>query len=131
MCRFAISGYAVEGTGMGRRYLSVPGYLSRFAKILGREPYPGTLNVEISAPECAKLQKMLPRFSEKSITVFSENGKEYLPIRVFPCKVCGIESAYVIPSRTVHPRTIMEFVSPDYLRGKLVPGGKVEIEFEY
>ena len=49
--RVVLTGRVKSGLGEGRYYMSQKGYRAQFAKRLGIDPYPGTLNLRLSRAE--------------------------------------------------------------------------------
>jgi len=92
--------------------------------------YPGTLNVAL---ESRYLNDRLELDTTQGILIprYADNLRTYGEVKAFLASINGLEpSALIIPFRTSHPKSIIEVISPYYLREKLSlkDGDKVEIE---
>ncbi len=115
--RIAIAGTVKAGLGEGRYYLSRPGYKAQFSKLLGWEPYPGTLNLELSGAEANKL-RILKRSPVHTVEAFQAEGRTFGGVLAYPAKVRGQECAAILPHRT-HYTTTLELIAPVRLRDAL------------
>jgi riboflavin kinase len=128
--RIKLVGRVVSGLGEGKYYLSLPYYKESFKKYLGFDVYPGTLNVAL---ESRYLNDRLELDTTQGILIprYADNLRTYGEVKAFLASINGLEpSALIIPFRTSHPKSIIEVISPYYLREKLSlkDGDKVEIE---
>lgn len=125
--RIYLSGKAASGVGEGRYYMSQKGYLSQFKKELDFEPYPGTLNVDLTEAEASKLQT-LDAMKGIAIGGFTSEGRTFGEVKCFKAKIKDIDCAVIIPKRT-HYRHTVEIVAEKRLRDilKLQDGSAVEI----
>jgi riboflavin kinase len=112
-----VTGQVRTGLGEGRYYLSRPGYQRQFREKLGWEPYPGTLNLELAAPEANKL-KFLRRHPVHLIDSFQAEGRTFGAVTCHPAKVSGREVATILPHRS-HYTTTLELIAPVRLRDEL------------
>ncbi len=103
--------------GEGRFYTQQDGYIDQFKQKLGFVPYPGTLNVEIEYVERNKL-RLLKNSKAIDIYEFKTRNRTFGSVRCFKAKINGSDGAIVIPLRT-HYSSVLEFISHDYLRGRL------------
>jgi riboflavin kinase len=115
--RIQFKGKVVSGLGEGRYYTEQSGYAKQFKEKLGFAPYPGTLNVAIEYIERNKL-RLLKNQNAIEIDEFVTKNRTFGGVRCFRAKVSGTEGAIVLPLRS-HHSNILEFISPEYLRGKL------------
>ncbi|MDD5502366.1 MAG: DUF120 domain-containing protein [Candidatus Thermoplasmatota archaeon] len=125
--RIYLSGVVASGVGEGRYYMSQKGYLSQFKKELGFDPYPGTLNVDLSEAEASKLQ-MLDAMKGVALGGFTSEGRTFGEVKCFKAKIKDIDCAVIIPKRT-HYRHTVEIVAEKRLRDALglADGSAVEI----
>jgi riboflavin kinase len=112
-------GTLFTGLGEGGYYISLAGYKRQFVKLLGFEPFPGTLNLTISHAEI-ELRKQLNFMEALELSGFSQGGRSYGPAKCFRAKV---ESKYdagaLIIERTHHGESVLEVISPLDLRKTL------------
>jgi len=115
--RIIFKGKVISGLGEGRYYTEQDGYVNQFKQKLGFVPYPGTLNVEIEYVERNKL-RLLKNSKAIDIDEFKTRNRTFGSVRCFRAKINGSDGAIVLPLRT-HYSSVLEFISQDYLRGKL------------
>src|SRR3989344_152190 len=122
-------GTLVKGLGEGAYYLNQGGYLSQFRKKLGFKPYPGTLNLLISAED---IEKRIMLRQQKGIEIpgFRKGSRTFGKLAVYKCMMNGIPGAIVFPERSQHGLQVLEVVSPYNLRKKLKldDGSKLRVE---
>lgn len=119
MLGMVIAAKVVGGYGVGSKFVMIPVYYDMFRFYLGKEPYPGTLNIEIvSEPrDYAKIANVC-----KPILISEQKwnnkilGALYLWYAFidepFKCKVIAVR-----PLKSKHPPNILEIVSSKYIRG--------------
>ncbi len=115
--RIIFKGILVSGMGEGRYYTEQEGYIKQFKEKLGFTPYPGTFNIEIPFIEKNKL-RILKNHTSIDINEFKTKNRTFGGVRCFKASVNNISGAIVLPLRS-HYSNILEFISKDYLRGKL------------
>ena len=120
--RIVLEGVVKTGLGEGRYYLSRPGYKVQFQKALGWEPYPGTLNLELTGPEANKL-RWLRKNPVYTIEAFQAEGRTFGGVSCHPAHVGGhdgkpVECAAILPHRS-HYTTTVELIAPVRLRDAL------------
>lgn len=133
--RIVLEGVVKTGLGEGRYYLSRPGYKVQFNKALGWEPYPGTLNLELSGPEANKL-RFLRKNPVYAIEAFQAEGRTFGGVTCHPAKVSvlapgrgnELECAAILPHRS-HYTTTVELIAPVRLRDVLpcADGSRLEV----
>jgi riboflavin kinase len=116
--RIYFKGKIISGMGEGRYYTEQKGYLHQFKEKLGFVPYPGTLNVEIEFVERNKL-RFLKNYGGIIINEFKNKNRTFGGVICFKAEINNIEGAIVLPMRS-HYSNILEFISPHFLREKLV-----------
>ena len=133
--KLELTGTIIRGVGTGGRYVAIAGFSRQFERILGREPFPGTLNIEVEESDHPCLERLSEMKASSGITIngFSEDGKEYCPAIALHCFVLAggkqIPSLLVFPEITVHPPEILEIVSPDRILDVAEIGDSVTIHF--
>jgi riboflavin kinase len=109
-----------SGLGEGRIFLSLPYYVESFKKFLGFEPYPGTLNAVIYDKNSMENRILLDASKGIVIPEHKEPNRVLGSVKAFPANVNSVSpAAIVIPARTTHPKSIIEVISPYFLREKL------------
>lgn len=115
--RVKLRGRVVAGLGEGRYYISREGYTKAFLSLLGFEPFPGTLNVEIEPLDRDKMGELKER-EGLLIKEFQSEGRTFGAVKCFRAEVDGVEAAAIFPLRS-HHANVLELVSPAHLRSKL------------
>ncbi|HEV8359555.1 MAG TPA: DUF120 domain-containing protein [Candidatus Thermoplasmatota archaeon] len=115
--RLEIRGKVATGMGEGAYYLSRRGYRDAFARLLGFDAFPGTLNVALDAAEAQKLATL---GAEPGLLVaeFEDEGRTFGAVKCFPASLGGVDGAVVMPARG-HHRDVLEVIAPARLRDKL------------
>ena len=112
-------GTLFTGLGEGGYYISLAGYRRQFVKLLGFEPFPGTLNLTIS-PREIELRKQMDFMDALELSGFSQGGRSYGPAKCFRAKVeSKFEAGALIIERTHHRESVLEVISPFDLRKTL------------
>ncbi|HVL47843.1 MAG TPA: DUF120 domain-containing protein [Candidatus Thermoplasmatota archaeon] len=112
-----IRGRVVAGLGEGQYYISRPGYMKAFNEILGFEPFPGTLNVEVEPLDREKVAELKER-EGRLIKEFVSEGRTFGAVKCFRADLGGVECAAIFPLRS-HHTNVLEMISPVQLRKKL------------
>ena len=108
------------GLGEGAYYVTREGYKRQFVEKLGFEPYPGTLNLRITDPESLRARRELDYYPGIEIRGFEAEGGTFGAGKCFRALVNDeIEAAVVIAYRSHYGPSVLEVISPVYLRGKL------------
>jgi len=116
-------GSVTSGMGEGGHYISLPGYMRQFREKLGYEPFPGTLNVDLTA-ESVRRRSRLDAFEPSLIEGWEDDERTYGPAYCYPATVTAgderYEEAHVIaPERTHHGDDHLEVIAPEKLRDVL------------
>jgi riboflavin kinase len=129
---FVLEGAVIDGLGEGRYYVSVPGYHEQFVEKLGFDPYPGTLNLQLS-PACIPIRAKIDAIGWIEIEGFVADNRTFGNARCLPCTVGGQPGAIVMPGRSHYPEDIVEIISPMELRKilNLETGSIVVVEIAY
>ncbi|MEM0020954.1 MAG: DUF120 domain-containing protein [Fervidicoccaceae archaeon] len=114
-----LEGKVVSGLGEGQYYMKLPYYRNKIGEILGFDPYPGTLNVQLDGESSIK-RLVLTRSNGLRIEGYRNKERFYGGATLFKSKINGYEkAAIIIPDRTSHPKDVIEVIAPVYLRGEL------------
>lgn len=119
----ALRGRVTSGMGEGCHYISLSGYVTQFREQLGYEPFPGTLNVELTS-ESRRRRAIFERIDPVPIDGWEDEERTYGPSKAYPVVLEAggdrYETAHVIePERTHHGESQMEIIAPERLRGVL------------
>jgi riboflavin kinase len=124
-------GKVFRGLGEGAYYVGLQGYRTQFVKALGFEPYPGTLNVRLEGSVETEQKRQLRSFDGIRINGFESGGRTYGGARCYMARVgkAGIQAAVLVIDRTHYDDSVLEVISPHFLRGSLAlkDGDTVEI----
>ena len=124
-------GEVVSGLFQGAYYISKEGYQRQIIHKLGFEAFPGTLNVKIKEEEYNKRQK-LERGLSIRLEGFKDEERAFGAARVYPCIINDEEEgAMIVAERSSHDYSVMEIISPQYLRREmeLADGDKIKLAF--
>ncbi|MDK2781806.1 MAG: riboflavin kinase, archaea type [Archaeoglobi archaeon] len=113
-----IRGKVFTGLGEGRYYLSLSGYINQISRIIGFQPYPGTLNIRV-LPEDLEIRRRLSKKPGYEIKGFESEGRKFGDCKLFIGEVESIKCGVVIPERTHYPEDVLEIIAPLNLRDKL------------
>jgi len=117
-------GTVKTGLGEGQYYIAQDGYMKQFSEKLGFQPFPGTLNLNLTK-ESVTLRKKLDNRKGIPISGFKTENRTFGGGRCFLGEIKGIKSAAIIPDRTHYPGDIIEILAPINLRKSLsVEDGK-------
>jgi len=115
---YVLNGSVISGIGEGKYYMSLEPYRQQFNTNLGFEPYPGTLNIRLSASSLP-VRKKIDALDWIRIKGFSTDGRTFGDAKCLPCRIGNISCGIVMPGRTHYPEDIIEVIAPMALRRKL------------
>ncbi len=125
----SIAGKVQVGLGEGKYYMSQEGYTRQFAKKLGAELYPGTLNVLCNYVEKAKFAASL--CDPIVLEGFTTHERTFGRVLLYSVRVNGLNDCFIlVPERSVQESAVLEIAAPFNLREKLglKTGDNVAIE---
>lgn len=118
----ALHGTVTSGMGEGRHYISLSGYMSQFRERLGYEPFPGTLNLELSA-ESVRARGELGALKTDATPIdgWEDDDRTFGPATCYAARLEAGSSSYdgahvIVPDRTHHDATQLELIAPVKLR---------------
>ena len=134
--RIVIRGRVVTGLGEGRYYISREGYRKAFGRLLGFDPYPGTLNVEVDPLDREKVGE-LREMDGLMVPEFQSEGRTFGAVKCFRAQLrheqrqAAAEAAAIFPVRSHHVH-VVELIAPVGLREKLslADGAHVSVELD-
>jgi riboflavin kinase len=112
----ALKGIYTKGMGEGKYYVSLPEYSKPISKELGKEPFPGTLNLHVN-PEERSL--FLARIASTKISGFSTTRRTYGDVKFYPITIGGHDAGLLLPERTSYGPDKVEIVATLELRRAL------------
>jgi len=135
--RVVVTGTVTDGMGEGRHYITLPGYMEQFREKLDYEPFPGTLNVDLTA-EGARRRAAIDALDGVPIEGWSDEDRTYGPATCYPAAVMAAggettadgeakadgnataaEAHVIAPERTHHDEDHLELIAPERLRDAL------------
>ncbi len=117
--RHTFRGTVFTGIGKGAYYVGHPGYKRRIREKLGYVPYPGTLNLRLSTPGDIRHRKKLREDKGVRIEPFEHKGERFSGLNCFEGEMSGTRVNLLIIEITHYDDSVMELISPVYLRGEL------------
>ena len=114
MNELRLTGKVFSGKKEGHSFIKLGWVQTQLKQLIGFTPYPGTLNVKLSA-EGSRLRKQLKTYASAKI-VPEEN---YCDCVVFKALLNEIECAVVIPKVKGYSDDVVEVVAPVNLRAQL------------
>ena len=113
---YTFEGVVFTGLGEGAYYITRGGYREQIREKLGFDPYPGTLNLRLSGGYM-ELKRRLARMPAIILEGFRDEGRSFGSVRCYPAVVNDdVEGAVVMAERTIHDESVLEVISPIYLR---------------
>lgn len=112
-----VRGKVAAGLGEGRYYISREGYRKAFSRLVGFDPYPGTLNIEVDPLDREKVSE-LKDVDGLLIEAFESEGRTFGAVKCFRAELMGVEAAAIFPLRS-HHANVLEIISPHHLRERL------------
>jgi riboflavin kinase len=127
-CKIVLKGRVSSGMGEGSYYMDQRGYRRQFKRVLGFNPYSGTLDVKLDTSSLER-RRMLEKLPGKLIEGFTTPKRTFGPVKCFSARVRKTKAAVIIPSRS-HYIDVIELIAPRNLRKslRLRDGDELEIE---
>ena len=119
--KITFKGKVCTGMGEGAYYMSRKGYTHQFPSLLGFTPFHGTLNLQLLEESNLKNFERLLRSPSKFITEFTEGGRRFGKVFVWPTYLLigenKVNSALIHPDRTHHDNQI-ELIAEEHIKSK-------------
>ncbi len=116
----SFTGALFTGLGEGGYYISLKGYSKSFARALGFEPFPGTLNLRLGNEAMVEQRRRLDVLQGIEIPGFTDGKRTYGPVKVFRSRIAGRHPGAVLAiERTHYDSSVLEIISPVNLRKTL------------
>jgi riboflavin kinase len=118
-----LEGSVTGGMGEGRHYISLSGYMTQFRERLGYEPFPGTLNVDLT-PDSVRARAGIRSLDAVPIDGWEDDERTFGPATCYAATLSFEDQTYdeahiIVPDRTHHDETQLEVIAPDRLRDVL------------
>jgi len=129
-----IVGELFSGMEEGGYYVTREGYLKQFLSKLGfKKIYAGTLNLKLNTKEDIENRKLIRSRKDFGIHIegFKNENRTYGPVVCYKCIIENkVPGALLEIERTHWEETVIEIISPFYLRDKLniKDGDKVKVK---
>jgi riboflavin kinase len=129
-----LEGQVTDGMGEGRHYVTLSGYAEQFRERLGYEPFPGTLNVDLTE-ESVRRRSGIDAIEAVHIEGWEDEERTYGPADCIPAAVEADGERYegahaIVPERTHHDEDQLELIAPDRLREELDLDGDAPVVVE-
>ncbi|WP_435127508.1 DUF120 domain-containing protein [Halobaculum sp. D14] len=118
-----LTGTVTSGMGEGRHYIQLDGYHAQFVDRLGYEPFPGTLNVELSEGS-VRARAGLDAVDGIPIDGWEDDERTFGPATCYAATVSVDDAEFepthvIVPERTHHDEDKAEVIAPAKLRDEL------------
>jgi riboflavin kinase len=126
-----LEGELFSGLGEGAYYIKQDSYRKQFIEKLGFDPYPGTLNVKLTADYDIKTRQELESYPAIEVEGFKDESRSFGPVKCYPALINNkAKGAWIFAFRTHYDSSVMEIIAPQYLRNqlKIEDGQKVKVE---
>jgi riboflavin kinase len=126
-----LEGEVFSGLGEGAYYIKQDGYRKQFIEKLGFDPYPGTLNVKLTADYDIKTRQELESYPAIKLEGFKDESRSFGPVKCYPALINNkAKGAWIFAFRTHYDSSVMEIIAPQYLRNqlKIEDGQRVKVE---
>lgn len=125
-----IPGKIVSGAKQGAFFIQLGWVQEQCLEKLGFEPWPGTLNLEISMNRVALIDELKVK---RGLELVSPDAN-FCSGHVFPVSIEGVPAAVVLPAEDVrvHEKNIIEIIAPQFLKETLgvKDGDQVTLEIK-
>jgi riboflavin kinase len=128
-----LEGTVFTGLGEGAYYTSKEVYRKQFIEKLGFEPYPGTLNLKLSADYDLKSRMELEAYPAVEIQGFKNEDRTFGIVKCYPAVIGNkVKGAVISALRSHYDSSVLEIIAPVNLRKhlKLKDGQKIKVEIQ-
>jgi riboflavin kinase len=126
-----LEGAVFTGLGEGAYYTSQEEYRRQFIEKLGFDPFPGTLNLKLTAEYDIKTRSELEAYPAVEIEGFRREGRSFGLVKCYPATINNtIKGAIISALRTHYDPSVVEVIASVNLRKhlRLKDGHKVKVE---
>ena len=126
-----LEGAVFTGLGEGAYYISKESYRKQFAEKLGFDPYPGTLNLKLTADYDIKTRMELDAYPAVEVAGFQNQDRTFGLVKCYPATIDNkVKGALVTALRSHYDVSVLEIIASVCLRRhlNLKDGNKVKVE---
>jgi riboflavin kinase len=126
-----LEGTVFTGLGEGAYYISKEHYRKQFIEKLGFDPYPGTLNLKLTADYDLKTRTELEAYPAIEIQGFKNEDRTFGLVKCYPVTIDNkVKGALISALRSHYDNSVIEVIAPVCLRKhlNLKDGNKVKVE---
>jgi riboflavin kinase len=126
-----LEGTIFTGLGEGAYYVGKTDYRKTIVEKLGFEPYPGTLNLKLTADYDIKTRTELDAYPGIEVKGFQNEDRTFGLVKCFPALIDNkVKGALVTAMRSHYDASVLELIAPVCLRKhlNLKDGHKVKVE---
>jgi len=126
-----LEGTVFTGLGEGAYYISKEHYRKQFIEKLGFDPYPGTLNLKLTADYDLKTRTELEAYPAVEIQGFKNEDRTFGLVKCHPVTIDNkVKGALISALRSHYDNSVIEVIAPVCLRKhlNLKDGNKVKVE---
>ena len=107
-------GSVVSGMGEGAYYMSLEGYRKQFKEKLGYEPYPGTLNIQLTDQLFMNARRELGSYPSIFVDGFGDGTRTYGWVKCYRATINGKvdNAAVLVLERTHYDDSMLEVIAP-------------------
>ncbi len=113
----ALRGKIISGAGQGAYFTRIDWVRQQCHEKLGFEPYPGTLNLEISEDRLTTVEFL----DQKKGIELASPDPAFCDAKVFPVTIGAMNGALIMPEEKVriHAKNIIEIIAPVHIKASL------------
>ena len=115
-----LRGTVGAGLGTGKYFMAIAEYKRQFIKVLGWEPYEGTLNVYVKDEDIVLIEK-LKKSAKTELEGFVKDGITFFRVKLIRARLPKFgydKCAIVFPGDSHNQRNVIQVIAPDHLRKK-------------
>jgi riboflavin kinase len=126
-------GNVISGMGEGAYYMSLEGYRRQFREKLGYEPYPGTLNVQLTDQVYRNGRLELGKHPSVFINGFSDGTRTYGWVKCYRATINDgtiNNAAVLVLERTHYDDSMLEVIAPISIKqaGGIKNGDRIKVQ---
>jgi riboflavin kinase len=126
-----LEGTVFTGLGEGAYYTQKEFYRKQFIEKLGFDPFPGTLNLKLTAEYDLKTRMELDAYPAVEIQGFKNTDRTFGVVKCYPAMIGNkVKGALIAALRSHYDNSVVELIAPVSLRKqlKLKDGQKLKVE---
>jgi riboflavin kinase len=112
----SLEGVVTAGLGQGAQFMAIPWVRDAICRLLGFDPYPGTLNVKLVESDMVAAWR---KIQDGPALHLAPPPPEQCGARLFPITVADVAAAIIVPDVTRHTSDTIELIAPIHVRSHL------------